>query len=157
MNFQIKALNATEFKPLFDLTDAELAQRKATRLVVQEHPGTPCRVSLQDARVGETVLLLNYAHLDVRSPFSATHAIFVRQNAEQVQLTVNEVPEVLKTRILSLRCFDAKHMMIAADLVQGASISEALAQAFENPDVTYAHIHFAKPGCFAATAHPVRG
>ena len=44
------------------MSEAELAANNARLEVVQEHPGTPCRVSLDDAQIGETVALVNYTH-----------------------------------------------------------------------------------------------
>ncbi len=117
MNFQIKALPEMEFVDLFGLTDAELAERQACRQVVTAKPGTPCRVSMADAEVGETVILLNYVHQPARSPYQATHAIFVREHAKQAEIAVNDIPEVVRSRLISIRLFDRNHMMVDADVV----------------------------------------
>ena len=155
MDFQIRPLEAQRFAHLFDLCDAALAKRQARRQTVTASPGTPCRVSLQDAAVGETVILLNHAHQLEDSPYRASHAVFVRQGARQAQLAVNEVPEVIRCRLVSLRLFDASHMMIDADVMLGDAVGAAIAAAFDDTAVAYAHIHNAKPGCFAAAAHRV--
>lgn len=105
---------------------------------------------MADAEVGETVILLNYEHQPAQSPYKATHAIFVREGATQAQLAVGEVPEVLRSRIISLRLFDKDHMMTDADVLQGDGLADAIKAAFENDHVAYAHLHNAKPGCFAA-------
>lgn len=151
MSFQIHSLPADDFADLFALSDAELAEKNACRQIVQSKPGTPCRVSMADAELGETVILLNYEHQPAQSPYKATHAIFVREGAPQAQLAVGEVPEVLRSRLISLRLFDRNHMMIDADVVQGEGLADAITAAFENDQVSYAHLHNAKPGCFAAT------
>lgn len=151
MNFQIKSLPAEDFAHLFFLSDEDLAQHNAVRQVVTSKPGTPCRVSMQDAEIGETVILLNYAHQRGDSPYQATHAIFVRENAAQARLAPNHVPEVIASRLVSLRCFDANHMMVRADVLPGDQVGNAISSAFENTAIAYAHIHNAKPGCFAAT------
>ena len=153
MDFQIKPLDAQRFAHLFDLTDAELAEQQACRQVVATSPGTPCRVSMQDAAVGETVILFNYVHQPEDSPYQASHAIFVRQGAREAPLAINEVPEVIRCRLVSLRLFDRNHMMIAADVMPGEVVGAAIAAAFDKADVAYAHIHNAKPGCFAASVH----
>ncbi|MEL7106208.1 MAG: DUF1203 domain-containing protein [Pseudomonadota bacterium] len=153
MDFQISALPAQDFAALFSLSDQDLARQQARRMVVRETPGTPCRVSLQDAAVGETVLLLNYTHQPADSPYRATHAIFVREGAKEAKVAINEVPKVLRQRLISLRLFDANHMMIDADVVDGADLGSALSTAFDDPSVAYAHLHNAKPGCFHAAAH----
>ena len=151
MSFQIHALPAEDFTDMFALSDAELADRNACRQIVKSKPGTPCRVSMGDAEVGETVILLNYEHQPAQTPFKATHAIYVREAATQAQLAIDEVPEVLRSRVISLRLFDRNHMMIDADVVQGEDLADAITKAFENDQVSYAHLHNAKPGCFAAT------
>ena len=151
MDFQINALPSEDFADMFQMSDEDLAAQNAVRQVVKSHPGTPCRVSMQDAEVGETVILLNYAHQPADSPYQATHAIFVRQNAEQVKLAINEVPKVIRSRLVSLRCFDKDHMMIRADVMSGEAVGGAISSAFEDETVAYAHIHNAKPGCFAAS------
>ncbi len=151
MSFQIHSLPAEDFAELFILSDAELAEKNACRQIVQSKPGTPCRVSLADAEVGETVILLNYEHQPEPSPYKATHAIFVRKDATQAKLAVGAVPEVLRSRVISLRLFDSNHMMIEADVVQGDDLADAISAAFENAEVSYAHLHNAKPGCFAAS------
>jgi hypothetical protein len=105
-----------------------------------------------DAEVGETVILLNYAHQPAKSPYRATHAIFVRQNAEQAEIAVNTVPEVIRSRLISVRLFDVNHMMVDADVVPGDTVSAVISTAFDRPEIAYIHLHNAKPGCFAALA-----
>ena len=75
------ALPSEPFAPLFDRTDAELRAIGAQRMVVDAKPGYPCRVSLADAEVGETVRLLPFLHHDVGSPCRASGPIFVRRGA----------------------------------------------------------------------------
>jgi hypothetical protein len=150
MSFQISGLPASAFAPLFLLPDEELATRGAVRMVVDRHPGFPCRVSLQDAALGETVLLLNYEHLPVASPYRSRSAIFVSQSSAEARLNVNEIPESLQIRLLSLRAFDKVGMMIDADVVQGREIAPAIDRMLDRDTIAYLHVHNAKPGCFAA-------
>jgi hypothetical protein len=150
--FQIHALPAAEFAPLFDLTDAELAERRGRRTIVDAAPGYPCRVSLIDAAVGERVILINYTHQPADNPYRAAHAIFVREHAEQAFPAVDEVPAMLTGRSISLRAFDADDWLVGADVVDGHALSDAIGATFENPDVVYLHLHNAKPGCYAARA-----
>ncbi|GMG82330.1 DUF1203 domain-containing protein [Paralimibaculum aggregatum] len=157
MSFQIHALPAAQFSGLFALSDEALAARNMRRMVVRAKPGTPCRVSLADAEIGETVILLNHEHQPAASPYRASHAIFVREGAAQAVPSVGEVPEALATRLLSLRLFDAGHMMIGADVVDGAALPGAIDRAFEDAAVAYIHLHNAGPGCFAAAVTRAQG
>jgi len=150
MSFRISGLAAREFSGLFGLSDAELAARNALRVVADRHPGFPCRVSLVDAQPGERLLLLNYEHLPVTGPYRSRYAIYVRENASEAQLGVNEIPQVLQHRLLSLRAFDAAGMLLDADVAEGAALVPALEQLLAPPQVAYLHVHNARPGCFAA-------
>ena len=150
MSFQILALPNDGFAPLFSLADAELRERNVLRKVVDQKPGFPCRVSLADAEIGETVLLIHYEHQPARTPFRASHAIYVREDAAQANCEIGEVPALLRSRTISLRGFDAGHMLIAADLAEGTALESALEAMFANEAVSYIHLHFAKPGCYAA-------
>jgi hypothetical protein len=155
MPFQIVACNPALFADYFHLPDAELAERNMRRVTVTTKPGTPCRVSLADAEIGETVLLLNFAHQPAQSPFRSSHAIFVRKDIAQAHPAVGEVPLVMQSRLISLRSFDETDMMINADVVPGAAVAEAIEQAFSDQAVAYIHLHYAKPGCFAASVQRV--
>jgi hypothetical protein len=150
MSFQIHALPADPFRPLFALSDSELAKVRANRMLVDSKPGYPCRVSLADAEMGETVILVNYMHQAAETPYQATHAIYIRENAEQAFPEVGTVPPVLATRLISVRAFDESHHMIDADVVDGSRLSEAIPAMLENPEVAYLHLHNAKQGCFTA-------
>lgn len=150
MSFQISGLPAATFLPLFTMSAAQLATRAAIRLVADRRPGFPCRVSLREAEPGETLLLLNYEHLPVAGPYRSRHAIFVRENAAEAQLDVDEVPEVLLTRVLSVRAFDNTGMMMDADVVDGRALARAINRLLADRQVEYLHVHNAKRGCYAA-------
>lgn len=150
MDFRITGLQPAPFAHLFALSDEELACHRALRRICDEKPGFPCRVSLADAEPGEEVLLVNYEHLPVDSPYRASHAIYVRAVARRPYDAVNEIPAALGTRLLALRAFDADGLMIAADIVEGRESRPVIARFLENPATAYLHAHFARRGCFAA-------
>lgn len=150
MHFRISGLPLAPFAPLFGLPDGELAARGIVRRIADCRPGFPCRVSLRDAEVGEPVLLLNWEHQPADSPYRSRHAIFVREHAQPAAPAVDEVPEVLRLRLLSLRAFDAAGFMLDADVVHGREAEAAIARLLGDPRVAYLHVHNAKPGCYAA-------
>jgi hypothetical protein len=158
--FQISALDRHEFDELFSLDDDALAARGARRYVADKKPGFPCRVSLQDAEPGERLILLPYPHQPADSPYRAAGPIFVRESAATSRVAPDTIPELLRSRLLSVRAYDAAHLMIAADVVDGRELESSLASVFGNDRVAYAHIHFARPGCFACRvdrhSHPPR-
>ncbi len=150
MSFVVSALPVAEFQPLFDLSDAELAERGILRRRVDE-PGAPCRVTLEDAAVGETVLLLNYEHQPADTPFRSRHAIFVREAARDRSFAPGEIPPAFAARkFLSLRAFDADGMMVDADITPTAELPEAIDRLLANPEAAYLHAHYAGAGCYAA-------
>lgn len=155
MGFQISALDADRFSHLFGQSEDELLQSGVQRMIADNCPGYPCRVSLQDADVGEPVLLMNYEHQPAASPFRSSHAIFIREWAIQARPGQNEVPEFLRTRLLSVRAFDGGGMMLDADVVVGRRLEPLIERMFTNCSADYLHIHNAKLGCYTALVERV--
>ena len=150
MDFQISALNIEQFSHLFGQDEEALAKQGVRRVVVDSMPGYPCRISLQDAEVGETTLLLNYEHQPMPTPFRSSHAIFVREWASQAMPDRNDVPIMFRHRLLSVRAFDAAGMLIDADVTDGEHLESLIERLLANESADYLHIHYARPGCYAA-------
>uniref|UniRef100_UPI0035CAAFE4 DUF1203 domain-containing protein n=1 Tax=uncultured Sphingomonas sp. TaxID=158754 RepID=UPI0035CAAFE4 len=148
--FTISGIDPAPFVALYGLTDAALAEHGAQRMTVDAKPGFPCRISLEDAEPGDTVLLISHEHLPVDTPYRSRHAIFVREGARAGAVHVDAVPEQLTIRLLSVRAFDAEGMMTDADVIDGAALPSLIARFFADPHVAYLHAHNAKRGCFAA-------
>lgn len=148
MDFQISALNIEHFKHLFDQDRHALAEQGILRVLVDSNPGYPCRVSLQDAAIGENVLLMNFEHQPMPTPFRSSHAIYVRETARQAEPEKNEIPEMLRHRLLSVRAFDRKGMIIDADVVEGNHVETLFERMLANEDADNLHIHAAKLGCY---------
>jgi len=150
MSFRIKGLPAEQFEHLFAMSDEELSFRGAVRRIAEDRQvGYPCRVSLTDSRPGDELLLVNYEHLPVDSPYRMRFAIYVRKGDRPYD-AVGEVPEQLRKRTLAVRGYDGKGMMTGCELVDGKVVEDAIGRLFTKPDAEYLHIHFAAPGCYAA-------
>jgi hypothetical protein len=149
MSFRITGLSPEPFQRLFGLPDDELATRGVRRYVVDKPQAFPCRVEMRDAAPGETVLLLNHVCQPADTPYRASHAILVREGAGAAYSGVDEVPPVMRGRLLSLRAYDADGMMVDADVVDGAAVEPLIARLFANVDVIYIHAHNAKRGCYS--------
>jgi hypothetical protein len=149
MTYRIKGLDPAPYKPLFGLSDEELADRGVVRMTVTT-PTFPCRVSLEDRPIGESVLLLNHVSHDVANPYRASHAIFVAEAADEAAEFVDQVPPVFKARILSLRGFDRQGMMADAILAQPGEADAGIRKLFDNPAIEIIHAHNAVRGCFSA-------
>ena len=150
MSYRISGLSPDPFRHLFLMTDVELAAHRAQRFIAGPNSGMPDRIELRDAREGETVVLVNYEHHAVQTPFRASHAIFVLEHAHAAAVVENKVPDVMRTRLLSLRAFTADGMMVDADVVDGTEAETLIAKLFEVPEVEYLHAHYARRGCYAA-------
>jgi hypothetical protein len=150
MSFIVSALPAEPFQPLFGLSDEALAARGAIRRKVDAKPGFPCRVSLEDAEPGETVLLLNYEHQPANTPFRASHAIYVREGHAEADLAKDQVPVLFRHRVMSLRAFSDEGMMLAAEVAPGAELEPVIDRLLATPGAAYLHAHYAGMGCYAA-------
>jgi hypothetical protein len=150
MHFRILGLPAEQFAPLFAMSDAALAERGAVRRIADARErGYPCRVSLADSKPGDELILVNYEHHAVASPYRMRFAIYVRAD-EKTFDAVDEVPEQLRKRTLAVRGFDENAMMTGWELIEGVKLEEAIERQFAGSRAAYLHVHFAAPGCYAA-------
>ncbi len=149
MSFLITGLDPQLFQGLFELDAAGLERAGAQRTRVSEKPGAPCRITLEDAEIGEEVLLLSYEHQPALTAYHQQGPIFVRRGGRKCE-AVGAIPPALAIRTLSLRGYDDAGAMIEADLVEGAQAARLIERFFANPDVAYVHAHYARRGCYAA-------
>ena len=150
MSFRITGLPAEHFAHLFTLSDAELAAQGAVRRVADARdPGYPCRISLTDSQPGDELVLVNYEHHAVDSPYRMRFAVYVRQGEETYD-KVDEIPLQLRLRMLAVRSFDAAGMMVDRDLIDGRQLEAAIERLLADPRAAYLHVYYAAPGCYAA-------
>lgn len=151
MSFVVTGLPIAPFQPLFALSDEALAERRIVRRAVDAPSGFPCRVTLQDAEVGETVLLLNYEHQPADTPFRASHAIYVREGEHATRRDVDAIPPCLAVRPhISLRAFTDEGMLVDAAVAPGSDLPPVIERLLGREDVAYLHAHYAGMGCYAA-------
>jgi len=150
-DFQFVALPSENFSHLFSMNDAELESRGAKRMIVDSQPGYPCRVSLEDAPVGERVILTAFRHHDVISPYQSAGPIFVREKAQTAKPDINEIPIMFHHRLLSVRAYDTAATMKNARVVEGRVLEETIRDFFAKDSISYLQIHNAGPGCFNCT------
>ena len=148
-SFQLVGLPQEPFAPFFALTDTELAEIGGLRVVAKESAAYPCRISLVDAEVGEELLLLPYCHQPAKSPYKASGPIYVRKNAQRQVLDVGYVPEYVARRLISVRAYDADHLIVDADVCDGSNVAPEIERQFANARARYIHLHNAKRGCYS--------
>ena len=149
MAYRIAGLDREQFEPLFRLGEAELAARNARRVLAEEG-GAPCRISLEEAEAGESLLLINHVSHDVATPFRTAYAIYVREAAREAPCYKDEVPPLLDKRTLGLRAFDGEGMLRTALLALPGEADARIRELFERPEVASIHAHNAAYGCFLA-------
>ena len=149
--FRVSGISAAVIDQYRYLSDQELQKQRVVRLIADDKPGFPCRVSLADAEIGESVLLLNFEHLSGLSPYRSVGPIFVRESATETYSKTNEIPEVLRVpgRLLSVRAYDDKDMLVGATVIESAEIDHLIQEHFADTRVAYLHVHHARPGCYA--------
>ena len=150
MTYRITGLEPSQFAHLIGLSDEELNAHNAVRMTADARPNFPCRVTLDDVEVGETVLLGNHVSHDGENPYRASHAIFISESATEAAIYEGRIPPALNRRVLSLRAFDRNGMMTDAALVQPGEADAVIRRLLGNSAVDHIDAHNATRGCFAA-------
>lgn len=148
MTYRIRGLAPEPFRSLFPMSDEELRERRAVR-VIASGSGEPCRVSLREAAAGEQLILVNHVSLDADTPYRASHAIYVREDAREAVFE-DALPPILDGRQISLRAFDAEGMLIDGLVVEPGQGDRAVRDLFERSAVAEIHAHTSAYGCFLA-------
>ena len=150
MTYKINGLDPSQFSYLSGMSDEALARHNAVRVTADKDRGFPCRVTLEDARAGESLILLHHVSHDVATPYRSAYAIYIRENAAVAAAYEDETPPLVEGRPLGLRGFGAdgnlKNALLALPGEADAKIRELLA----DPAIAYIDAHNAAHGCFAA-------
>ncbi len=149
MDYIVRGLPLAPFAPLFGMDEERLRARGVARVVADASPGYPCRITLEDAAPGETLLLLNWRHLDVDSPYRSDGPIFVREAATVTRELRNAIPEQQRSRLLSVRAYDAGGWMRDAEVVEGIALASLVERFLADPQIAFLHAHNARRGCYA--------
>jgi len=149
MTYRISGLDPAPFVPLWAMDAHALAARGARRVISAADRGFPCRVSLEDARTGDPLMLVNHVHHDVAGPYRSAFAIFVREGAEQA-IYEDRCPPCFAGRTLSLRGFDGDGALAEARLAGPGEADAAIRALLAVPEIAYINAHNAAAGCFAA-------
>ena len=123
--------------------------------IAANRPGYPCRISLEDAEIGEELLLLPYQHQSASTPYAASGPIYVRKSVAQRNANVGEVPEYVSARQISVRGYSSEHMIIEAEVCNGKDVAEEIVNQFRDDAVQYIQLHNAKRGCFSCLVQRV--
>jgi Protein of unknown function (DUF1203) len=150
MTYRITGLDPEPFAALVGADDATLAAKGAVRVTAAAKPGYPCRITLQDAEPGETLILVNHVSHDVATPYRSAYAIYVRESASETASFEDALPPVFENRPIAFRAFDAKGMLRNAALALPGEADTKIRTLFDQSEIAYLHAHNAAHGCFAA-------
>ena len=148
-SFLLVGLPPEPFAPLFALPGDALAARGMRRVTATAKPGFPCRVGLEDAQPGDELLLLPFEHQPQNSPYRSSGPIYVKAGARRRELKAGEIPDYVRLRQISLRAYDAEHLIVGAEVCAGDAVGAEIERHFADPRVSYIHLHNAKRGCFS--------
>ena len=150
-SFIVSGLPLERFEHLFGRSDKALAELGALRVTAGEAGRYPCRVTLEDAGPGQSLLLVNYEHQSAPTPYRSNYAIFVSEAARATRrMELGELPPVLQGRPIALRAYDAAGMLVGAELAIADDVAAKALGQFEDRAVAYLHAHNAAYGCYAA-------
>jgi len=150
MTYRIAGLDPAPFAPLWAMDPGDLAGHGARRTTAQADRGFPCRVTLEDARAGEQLMLVHHVHHDVAGPYRSAFAIFVREGAQHAAVYEDKCPPCFAGRTLSLRGFDSEGSLAEARLAAPGEADAAIRALLADPRIALINVHNAAAGCFAA-------
>jgi hypothetical protein len=147
--YVFSGIDAAPLAHLFGKPEEELHALGARRMMAEADSSFPCRVTLREAAPGQTVILAAFEHQSAHSPYRASGPIFVIEGSSAAARFENEVPPVVRTRLMSVRAYDAQDLIVDAEVIEGALIEQAIARMFADARVRYLHLHNARRGCYS--------
>lgn len=130
------------------------ASASAGHQVLAEGP-SPCRRCLRNAEIGDPLLLVPYNPFVLQSPYAGEGPVFVHADGCAAhRATPGAVCEQVLGRLLSVRAYDTRAMMLSAEVLPGERLAERV-EGLLGPGTAFLHVHFAGPGCFAFRVNPI--
>ncbi len=150
MTYAISGLERADFERFFTMDDLALARCGALRVTAAADHGFPCRITLEDAKRGEMLILLHHVSHDVATPYRSGYAIFVRERAADVPPFIDCLPPAFEGRPMAFRGFSTKGLLEDARLALPGEADAKIRDLLANADIAYIHAHNAAHGCYAA-------
>lgn len=117
--------------------------------IADEHPGYPCRQCLQDAAIGEELMLVSHDPFTTDSKYRSASPIFIHRSPCPPYVEEGGLPDQLTRRQLSVRAFDGDAMMIDAAVIDGGQLEPTIDRFFSDGHTDHIHVHNATRGCWA--------
>lgn len=147
------AMSENDFtiQPISDVAAAAHRADGGEIYVADSFPGYPCRQCLQDAPVGDELILVSHDPFSGESPYRSASPIFLHRETCASPSSEAELPKQLTRRQLSVRAFDAAELMIDAAVIDGADLGATITGFFKADATRTIHVHNASRGCWAVS------
>jgi hypothetical protein len=125
---------------------------------VIETPGAPCRQCLQNALVGEEMLLLSWHLPRPQGIYWTASPIFLHADRCPFFAEADTVAPILTTRLISVRAYDNAGMCLydLGDVAEGVEpVSFLLHRALGDDRTDFVNVHTARPGCLLCQVEQV--
>ena len=119
------------------------------RRVISDGSGAPCRHCLRNAKAGDAMLLGSYNLPGPLGIYWTPSPIFLHEAPCPRYAGENEIPEIVRTYLVSVRSYDTNDQCIydLGQAVDGLNVDPVLDRAVSDPRTKFVNIHTAKPGC----------
>ena len=133
------------------LEQARAAAGADGRAVAQAADGElyPVRCCLRRVRGDEGVVLLSARPRTADSPYAAAGPVYLHADRCDGFHDHGSLPPMLHGSTLSLRGYDAGHMITGTAVVTSDHLEAAALELLQAPGVAYVFVHYAGPGCYA--------
>jgi hypothetical protein len=110
----------------------------------------PVRCCLTDDQDGAGVVLSSVMPFRGQSPYAARSPVYVHaERCTGHSEATGVIPEMLRTRLLSVRAYDGAHTLTGTEVLPGTELEGAIDRLLGDVPGAYLHVHFAGPGCYA--------
>jgi uncharacterized protein DUF1203 len=140
---------ATEIAERFRATGRDDAGNDLRRREPGPDSRCPCRHCLGYGESGQTMLLGSYNLPRPLGVYWTPSPIFVHAGRCTQYDRVNELPEIVRGALVSVRAYDADDQCLyeLGQVSDGAEVDAPLRRALDDPRTAFVNIHTAKPGC----------
>jgi hypothetical protein len=148
-NLRIHPIAPEEIAQILRLRRDDWGNHDLTPVRADAPRGYPCRVCLRDAAPGDELLLFSHSPFPGPAPYRTVGPIFAHAGGCAPYVDGDAVPEVLASRLLSIRGMDATLRIVDGDVASGTALEAAAERLLADPGVAALHVHFARNGCYA--------
>jgi hypothetical protein len=110
----------------------------------------PCRVCLQQFRLGEQRILFTYNPFQGLDNYPSPGPVFIHAEPCRPFAAISEWPQELRGLPLTLEAYGPDRWIIARERPGSHAIEDAVDRLMSEPGVRYIHIRNTEAGCFIA-------